>query len=106
VITAVAPDKMSAAPGENVKWTVTVRNRGPGNTKTDATIIAFDDTRRSLLFRLVVQPLEYLEVTDITFVLPAVPGQDIRFIVDPGGEISETDEGNNASEPIEINVTP
>jgi hypothetical protein len=106
VITSVSPDTMSAAQGENVRWTVTVRNRGPGNTGAEATIIAFDDASSSVLFNLVVQPLEYQEVTDITFVLPAVADQEVRFIVDPGGEIPETDEGNNASESTEINVTP
>jgi len=102
-ITNVSYSPTSPSVGDDVTWTVTVENNGPGNAT--AFSVAFDDDDQPSNGAIVSERINSLAVDaayTVTFAYTAVPGESYWFTADMDGEVTEANENNNT----DISIIP
>ena len=98
-ITNVSYSPTSPSVGDDVTWTVTVKNNGPGNAT--AFKVAFDDDDRPDLLPIDTEPVSSLSAGStetVTFVRASASGEPYWFLADSDGDLLEADENNNSAE--------
>jgi len=96
IVDGVTSNPEFPEPGDNVEWTYSILNRGPGNSQSfDLTVFASMDltTTSTVVFQASSNGLEIGETLKGSFKRIAAAEESLRFVIDNSGalEISESD---------------
>ncbi|MGB9941011.1 CARDB domain-containing protein [Methanosarcina sp.] len=96
-IESISSNPETPQPGENITFTASIRNNGPGNASSNELKYSINGTNETYSGKIPVSSLSAGNTTSSTFSwTPGKEGQmGVKAIVDAEGIISETEETNN-----------